>query len=61
MEQEKDSFAVTLRVLNNDILGFSLESTSSKKNWIFFGCMTLITISVTASNLWPIIETLMNQ
>ena len=49
---------VNLRVFNNDLVGFSITSQSTRKNWIVVGLLIMVVLAVTVKALWPIVEKL---
>ena len=49
---------VNLRVFNNDLVGFSITSQSTRKNWIVVGLLIMVVSAVTVKALWPIVEKL---
>lgn len=59
MDDGTEKFSLTLKVLNNDIIGFSVESKSSRKNWVVIGVVIMIAVSIMANQLYPVYESLM--
>ena len=59
MDNETEKFSLTLKVLNNDIVGFSVESKSSRKNWVVIGVVIMIAVSIMTNQLYPVYESLM--
>lgn len=53
-----ESLDVTLRVFNNDLIGFSVTSQSTRKNWIVIGMLVMVISVFTVKTLWPIVEKL---
>ena len=53
-----ESLDVTLRVFNNDLIGFSVTSQSTRKNWIVIGMLVMVVSVFTVKTLWPIVEKL---
>lgn len=55
----EDMFEVRLRFMGNEILGFALLSSSPKKNWLFFGIMTMFGVAALVSAIAPIVTAAM--
>jgi hypothetical protein len=53
---EEEKFEVSFRILGNELLAMQLISASKKKNWIVFGLIALILMSVLAERLLPVID-----
>lgn len=58
MDNDTEKFSLTLKVLNNDILGFSVESKSKRKNWAVISIVVLVAVSIMANQLYPVYESL---
>lgn len=56
METQEEKFKVGISVMGNEVLGFSLESSSARKNWVFVGFLFMIGMSVFANNMLPVID-----
>ncbi|MCA1776088.1 MAG: hypothetical protein LC676_10895 [Loktanella sp.] len=50
-----DSFEVSLRFFGNEIVGFAMNSSSTAKNWAFFGLLAMLSIAAFASATAPAI------
>lgn len=44
MDVEPEKFEVTIRIMGNEILAFSLMSDSPRKNWIVVSILSLIIV-----------------
>lgn len=54
-EPQLERFKVMITVMNTDILGFNIESSSTKKNWILIAFLFMIGLSIILNNLIPVI------
>lgn len=52
----EEKFEISLRLLGNEILAMALLSQSKKKNWVVFGLIAFILITVILERLIPVIE-----
>lgn len=52
----EERFEVSLRLLGNEIIAMALLSQSKKKNWVVFGLIAFILITVVLERLVPVIE-----
>jgi len=54
-EQPQDSevFEISLRILGNEIFAMNILSKSAKKNWVIFGIITLVLLTLLANQLSP--------
>ena len=52
----EEKFEISLRRLGNEIVAMSLLSQSKKKNWVVFGLISFILITVILERLVPVIE-----
>lgn len=52
----EEKFEISLRLLGNEILAMALLSQSKKKNWVVFGLIAFILITVILERLVPVIE-----
>lgn len=54
-EQPQDSevFEISLRILGNEIFAMNILSKSAKKNWVIFGLITLVLLTLLANQLSP--------
>jgi hypothetical protein len=52
---ETDSFELSFRLLGNEIIAMQLSSTSTKKNWIIFGLISLVLLAFLANQLTPLL------
>lgn len=50
---ETETFEIALRILGNEIFAMQISSKSAKKNWIIFGLITLVLLTVLANQLSP--------
>lgn len=53
---QEEKFKLAVSIMGNEILGFNLESSSHRKNWIVIAFIFLIGISVVSNQLLPVIE-----
>lgn len=52
----EEKFEISLRLLGNEILAMALLSQSKKKNWIVFGLIAFILMTIVLERLVPVIE-----
>ncbi len=52
----EEKFEISLRLLGNEIIAMALLSQSKKKNWVLFGLLAFILITVILERLVPVIE-----
>lgn len=52
----EEKFEISLRLLGNEILAMALLSQSKKKNWVVFGLISLILITIILERIVPVIE-----
>ena len=52
----EEKFEISLRLLGNEIVAMALLSQSKKKNWVIFGLISLILITVILERMVPVIE-----
>lgn len=52
----EEKFEISLRLLGNEIVAMALLSQSKKKNWVVFGLISLILITVILERMVPVIE-----
>ena len=50
---ETETFEISLRLLGNEIFAMQLSSKSAKKNWIIFGLLSLVMLTLLANQLSP--------
>ena len=50
---ETETFEIALRILGNEIFAMQISSKSAKKNWVIFGLITLVLLTVLANQLSP--------
>jgi len=53
-----ESLEVSIRILNNDLVGFSVTSQSTRKNWVVVGLLVMAITVFAVKTLWPIVEKL---
>jgi hypothetical protein len=53
---EEEKFSLNFRVLGNEIFSVELASRSSRKNWIIFGLVTMVLLSILFQQLVPLFE-----
>lgn len=56
---ETETFEIALRILGNEIFAMQISSKSAKKNWIIFGLITLVLLTLLANQLSPALIALM--
>jgi hypothetical protein len=56
-EQQPGSevFEISLRILGNEIFAMNILSKSTKKNWVIFGLISLVLLTMLANQLSPAI------
>lgn len=59
-EAPEDKFEISLRLLGNEIFAMSLLSSSKKRNWMVFGLITLILVSILVERLIPVLDKISN-
>jgi hypothetical protein len=52
---ENDKFEVSFRLLGNELFAMQLVSASRKRNWIVFGLLALILVTILAERMIPLI------
>lgn len=50
-----------ITIMNTNILGFSMESSSLRKNWIVIAFAFMIGLSIIVNNMLPVINQLGNM
>jgi hypothetical protein len=58
MDGEEEKFQISFKVLGNEIFSMELKSQSKRKNWVVFGIILLIALSILFHQLLPVITTL---
>ena len=52
---ENDKFEVSFRLLGNELFAMQLLRASRKRNWIVFGLVALILVTILAERMIPLI------
>lgn len=56
MEDSKpDNFDLSFRILGNEIIGLSLSSQSTARNWTAFGLIVLVVLTILMAEVGPTI------
>lgn len=55
-EYEQEKFVLNFRILGNEIFSVELMSQSKRKNWIIFGILLMVILSMLFQQLVPFIE-----
>lgn len=50
---DTETFEIALRILGNEIFAMQISSKSAKKNWVIFGLITLVLLTLLANQLSP--------
>lgn len=61
MDAEPEKFEVTIRIMGNEILAFSLMSDSPRKNWILVSLISLIIVIMLLQYALPGLISLMSM
>lgn len=52
---EEDKFSIAFRLLGNEIFAMDLMSKSRKRNWVVFGIIILILMTIFVQQLLPLL------
>ena len=52
-DSKPDNFDLSFRILGNEILGLSLSSQSTARNWTAFGLIVLVVLTIVMAEVGP--------
>ena len=53
MSEETGTFSVTLRVLGNELIGFSVAADSFSTKWVLIGTLVVVAVAATTAAFGP--------